>query len=514
MSQLVGGDWESLPPELVAQIYKHLPLRERKLGRKVCKAWKRGLDTMVSKLRVGPHNREPHVWNRQLLMMRRLQHLFPCLQEIEFDQGVGSDLLVRDPGLPANLDIIPRVARIGVTSSRTALHLAAVRALAARTEVAAFALSLPSPITNSDLADLLAMVGPKLTSLEVQQAHELSSAALGALAGASQLGALSLEGIPRMGTEGWRSLSQLTSLTRLAVRSRGDNAGLHQISTLTRLQDLRLKVREIDAEGVAALQTLKDLRSLDLEVWVSPVRPRVIEALLSFGRLEAVRLEAYSSLETARCFCALRHLPLLTHLDLRLSGSSFALDDNLEALASLAACSRLVSLSLAAPAPALSALSACSGIQLLRLSDASMLSNRITGTELPRLPALRHLNLLHCSALTDGGLAAIAAQFPHLTGLQLKAPQLTDAGLAAVSCLSELTRLDLVDCESLKGVGMRDLLASLPHLHAVTITGNDAALEEARTITKTTRSHVEVAKGRYPFELESSLRPLQDRIFF
>lgn len=87
------------------------------------------------------------------------------------------------------------------------------------------------------------------------------------------------------------------------------------------------------------------------------------------------------------------------------------------------------------------------------------------GTELPRLPALRHLNLLHCSALTDGGLAAIAAQFPHLTGLQLKAPQLTDAGLAAVSRLPELTRLDLVDCESLKGIGMRALLASLPHLH-------------------------------------------------
>ena len=41
---------------------------------------------MVSKLRVGPHNREPHVWNRQLLMMKRLQHLFPCLQEIDFDQ--------------------------------------------------------------------------------------------------------------------------------------------------------------------------------------------------------------------------------------------------------------------------------------------------------------------------------------------------------------------------------------------------------------------------------------------
>jgi hypothetical protein len=75
---------------------------------------------------------------------------------------------------------------------------------------------------------------------------------------------------------------------------------------------------------------------------VSPVRPRVIEAMLSFAQLEAVRLEAYSSLETARCFAALQHLPKLAHLDLRLSGSVFALEDNLEALACLACCSRLV----------------------------------------------------------------------------------------------------------------------------------------------------------------------------
>ncbi len=50
-------------------------------------------------------------------------------------------------------------------------------------------------------------------------------------------------------------------------------------------------------------------------------------------------------------------------------------------------------------------------------------------------------------------------------------------------------------------------------VQAVTITGNDTALEEARIITRTTSPHVEVAKGRYPFELESSLRPLQDRIY-
>ena len=79
------------------------------------------------------------------------------------------------------------------------------------------------------------------------------------------------------------------------------------------------------------------------QVWVSPVRPRVIEALLSFRKLEAVRLEAYSSLETACCFSALKHLPELTHLDLRLSGSHYALADNLDALQSLAKCPRLVS---------------------------------------------------------------------------------------------------------------------------------------------------------------------------
>jgi hypothetical protein len=37
------------------------------------------------------------------------------------------------------------------------------------------------------------------------------------------------------------------------------------------------------------------------------------------------------------------------------------------------------SLCIAAPAPTLAALSACSAITALRLSDASMLSNRITG---------------------------------------------------------------------------------------------------------------------------------------
>lgn len=69
-----------------------------------------------------------------------------------------------------------------------------------------------------------------LTSRTLPQAHELSAGTLGCLGlVAGRLGALSLEGIPRMGTDGWRAIGGLTALTRLAVRSRGDNAGLAQV---------------------------------------------------------------------------------------------------------------------------------------------------------------------------------------------------------------------------------------------------------------------------------------------
>ena len=61
------------------------------------------------------------------------------------------------------------------------------------------------------------------------QAHELNAGCLGALAVATQLTSLSLEGIPRMGTEGWAAVAAMHGLTRLAVRSRGDNAGLGQV---------------------------------------------------------------------------------------------------------------------------------------------------------------------------------------------------------------------------------------------------------------------------------------------
>jgi hypothetical protein len=46
------------------------------------------------------------------------------------------------------------------------------------------------------------------------------------------------------------------------------------------------------------------------------------------------------------------------------------------------------------------------------------------------------------------------------------------------------------------------------------VTGNDKALDLARETAGRIAPEVEVVKGRYHFELESSLRPLVDRLFF
>ena len=81
-------------------------------------------------------------------------------------------MLVRDPGLPNNLGIIPSVPVIRVTSSRTKLHLAATRALAARTDVRSFGLTLPSPTTDLELMELMTWTSPRLTCLEIQQVAE------------------------------------------------------------------------------------------------------------------------------------------------------------------------------------------------------------------------------------------------------------------------------------------------------------------------------------------------------
>ena len=86
------------------------------------------------------------------------------------------------------------------------------------------------------------------------------------------------------------------------------------------------------------------------------------------------------------------------------------------------------------------------------------------GAELPALPNLVHLNLIHCGAVTDDGLAAVAGGFPQLQTLQLKTPWITDAGMGHLSALSSLERLDLVDCELVQGPGLAQLVVGQARL--------------------------------------------------
>ena len=69
-------------------------------GRLVCEGWRRGVDLLVTRLQVGPHNRDQQPWNRQLLMLQKLPSLFPCLGEINFDQVMPSLSLL--PQFPAS----------------------------------------------------------------------------------------------------------------------------------------------------------------------------------------------------------------------------------------------------------------------------------------------------------------------------------------------------------------------------------------------------------------------------
>ncbi len=98
---------------------------------------------------------------------------------------------MRDPGLPYNLGIIPSVPIIKVTSSRTKLHLAATRALAAREDVKSFGLSLPSPTTDLELMELMTWTAPRLTCLEIQQVLPCHTRQLHLLEHTSHAGSLS-----------------------------------------------------------------------------------------------------------------------------------------------------------------------------------------------------------------------------------------------------------------------------------------------------------------------------------
>ena len=50
-------------------------------------------------------------------------------------------------------------------------------------------------------------------------------------------------------------------------------------------------------------------------------------------------------------------------------------------------------------------------------------------------------------------------------------------------------------------------------VQSVNVTGNDKALNTARKACAGLNPDLDISRGRYPFEMESSLNPLVDRIY-
>ena len=88
----------------------------------------------------------------------------------------------------------------------------------------------------------------------------------------------------------------------------------------------------------------------------------------------------------------------------------------------------------------------------------------VTGGELPELPGLRALNLKHCPRLHDAGLAAVVAACPGLAELHLRAEELSGEGLACLTVLRGLTRVELLDARAAAADGLAAAVAALTGL--------------------------------------------------
>ena len=212
-------------------------------------------------------------------------------------------------------------------------------------------------------------------------------------------------------------LSRFIHLQRLSLRvEASDQTDFNCISSLTHLRHLVLELPKLSMARIASL--------LGLDHVSISFCSRGFEALAGLHQLRKL------TLHHCRLGDGLRHVAGLKLKHLSLVRSRF--DD-----ASLA------------------------HLQGLPLQTIEFVGELTTLAHLPPLPSLRSLICSACTKLTDAGLIGISTHAPNIRSLTLAGSAVTDAGLAHLAGLSQLTELGLSYCPFITGTGLKHIASLL-----------------------------------------------------
>lgn len=341
-------------------------------------------------------------------------------------------------------------------------------------------MTIPDP-EKASLATLLTERLPNVSELSINDSPgdgaRLGIAQLSSLepAVAMRIKTLTLDGA-RINNRDLQHLKSLSNLTSLNIRNcnRIDDKGLAAIKGLTQLQSVSLQnCDRFSGAGFTHLQELPHLTSLDLQ-GCHKVNDAGLAALEKLPNLKSLNLQGCSGVTDA----GLAHLETLPQLtSLNLMGCEQVTDGG---LAHVKKIKQLATLDL-------SGVTRITDEGLANLTDAGprnlerpqhletlnlRFCNAITDAglvHLAKLPQLKSLNLLYCYQLKDPGLEAVGG-LKGLQELRLSGhDDMTDAGIANLQKLTNLTTLAL-DVNPISKTALASL-APLQQLHTLDLSG-------------------------------------------
>lgn len=308
-------------------------------------------------------------------------------------------------------------------------------------------------VTDAALAHAAKL--PRLLALELDGLRGLSNVGLAALASHETLAALRLEGASSVTDDGVAHLATIPELVWLDLAQTGvTDKGLALLAKRGRLRVLDLRqCTGVTDKGVFALAGLKQLRGLGLAS--VPVTDKSLKSLAKVKSLEA--LDLAMTRVTAGGIAKLKSLKKLSWLSL----NGLAVDD--KAVTWLKSSKVIEALDLTDTQITVKGLKALAGKTTLR--ELKLRGPMLTDEGLKIVATcrgLRRLYLHNAGAVTNEGLAHLAALEELTTFGITAAPQLTDASLEMLATRTGLTWLNLDRCTGLTKAGVAKLRAALP----------------------------------------------------